>query len=119
MPLKKVSALVLAAGRSSRMGEVNKMLLNYQGKSFLNRVISQLQDCQLRELIVVTGFEEATVRAQLPTELRVVHNPFFQSGVHSSIQTGLAALANDSDGFLVCMGADLAMTDEINIFALT
>ncbi|MPZ12515.1 MAG: NTP transferase domain-containing protein [Kiloniellaceae bacterium] len=101
----KIAAVVLAAGQSRRMGQVNKLLAPVDGKPMVSHVIESLQASQARPLAVVTGHDYAAVEAVLPKNgFTLTHNPDYASGLSSSLRRGLAALPEDIDGALVCLG---------------
>ena len=101
----KIAAVVLAAGQSRRMGKVNKLLANVDGKPMVAHVIESLLASQARPLAVVTGHDYAAVEATLPKgAYTLTHNPDYASGLSSSLRRGLAALPEEIDGVLVCLG---------------
>lgn len=101
----RVAALVLAAGRSARMGGVNKLLAEIGGRPLLARVVDALLATPARPLIVVTGHQARAVSAALGgRDLRFVHNPEYAEGIGASIRTGVRALEAKLDGALVCLG---------------
>ncbi len=100
----KVAALVLAAGRSRRMGGPNKLLLEIGGKPMVRHVVEALLASRARPVVVVTGHESdrvAAALAHLPVTL--VHNPDHAEGLSSSLRVGLDALPEEVDGVLVCL----------------
>lgn len=101
----KIAAVVLAAGQSRRMGKVNKLLAPVDGKPMLAHVLESLTGSQARPLAVVTGHDYAAVEAVLPKNgFTLTHNPDYASGLSASLRRGLAALPEDIDGVLVCLG---------------
>jgi len=108
-----VSAVVLAAGLSRRMG-TNKLLLPFGERTVLAQVISVLQGCPLGEIVVVTGHEHEKVEEMLGrypgrkgSGFRFVYNPDYATGeMLSSIQVGLVAMREDShcDAALIVLG---------------
>ena len=102
-----IVALVLAAGRSRRMGS-NKLLLAFGERTVLGQIISVLQNCPLDAIIVVTGHERDKLEAalgQAPPSLRFVYNPDYANGdMLASIQAGLAAMPADDQAALVVLG---------------
>jgi molybdenum cofactor cytidylyltransferase len=92
--------LILAAGESRRMGSP-KALLEFQGESFLDRLIG-LFSRRCAPVIVVLGAECETVRAGLRrlSQALIVENPDFLHGQLSSMQCGLRAAPAGSDGVL-------------------
>jgi len=109
-----ITALVLAAGLSRRMG-TNKLLLPFGERTVLGQIISVLQVCPLDAIIVVTGHKRDKIEAMFgptPPTLRFAYNPNYASGdMLSSIQTGLAALLDDSR----CQAALVALGDQPQI----
>ena len=101
----KIAAIVLAAGQSRRMGNVNKLLAPVDGKAMVSHVVESLAASQARPLVVVTGHDYAAVEAVLPKRgFTLTHNPDYASGLASSLRRGLAALPENVDGVLVCLG---------------
>ena len=71
-----ISAILLAAGSSRRMGAINKLLLPFQQSTILETVIDHLLELSQLELIVVLGHQSEEVRTaigELP--VRTVFNP--------------------------------------------
>ncbi len=96
----KTAGLILAAGRSSRMGRP-KALLEYNGDTFLNRQIFLMRP-RVDELAVVLGCRAAEIRPTIPAlpGLRVALNENYDRGMLSSLQTGIAALGSGADWLL-------------------
>ena len=100
-----VSALVLAAGRSTRMGPVNKLLVPVGGRAMVRGVVEQLEGSSVRPIIVVTGHEAERVgKALAGTEARLIHNPAYREGLSASIRAGLPALPESADAAIICLG---------------
>jgi molybdenum cofactor cytidylyltransferase len=87
-----VSALVVAAGRSTRMGR-NKLLLPFAGRTVIEHIVSVLLECPLAEVVVVSGHQhEALAECLAAWPVRVVFNPEYAQGeMRSSVQAGLRA----------------------------
>lgn len=102
----RVGAVVLAAGRSTRMGADNKLLCDVEGKKMIAHVVDGLLVTRVRPIVVVTGFEAKEVELALTDrDVRFVHNPHYAEGMSTSIQQGIAALENDHlDGAFVALG---------------
>jgi molybdenum cofactor cytidylyltransferase len=101
----KVAAIVLAAGRSSRMAPRNKLLELVEGKPIVARVAEAALGSGARPVILVTGFEASRVAAALgDLEVTIVQNPAHAEGLSTSLRTGLQALPADSDGALILLG---------------
>ncbi|MFY9553688.1 MAG: nucleotidyltransferase family protein [Blastocatellia bacterium] len=104
-----ISAILLAAGESRRMGEF-KQLLGFHDKTFVEHCVDNLLAARLDEVVVVTGHRESEVRAALGDRpVRFVKNPQYRSGMSSSIKSGFLAL---SEGTKACV---LALVDQPHI----
>jgi molybdenum cofactor cytidylyltransferase len=101
----KVAAVVLAAGRSSRMAPRNKLLEFIEGKPLIAQTVSAALDSGAGLVIVVTGFEAERVEEALRgLKVKVVHNADHAQGLSTSLRTGLGALPRNSDGALILLG---------------
>jgi len=96
--------VIMAAGRSSRMG-ANKLLMDDDGRPIVARVVEQALAADLAEVVVVTGHQEAELRAALAGQtVRFVSCPDYADGMSASLRTGLKALSTDIDAALVLLG---------------
>jgi molybdenum cofactor cytidylyltransferase len=96
-----IPALVLAAGKSSRMGRTKALLsLGSSGETFLHRIIRVLREGGADAVVVVIGGDAAAVRATLPrddAQISAVENPRYEEGQLSSLLVGLAAVEQRYD----------------------
>ena len=101
----RIAALVLAAGRSTRMGPVNKLLADVAGQPMVAQVVRATLASQAAPVVVVTGHEHDRVdRALAGLDVTTVHNPDYAAGLSTSLHRGLAALPAEADGVVVCLG---------------
>lgn len=108
---KHVSAIVLAAGLSRRMGPANKLLLPFEGRTVLEHAVRAVQGAPVAETVVVTGHEDAAARAALAgLDVRVVRNAAYAEGMASSIRCGVEAAAPTASGYLIGLG-DMPLLD--------
>lgn len=108
---RSVAAIVLAAGRSTRMGGPNKLLAELNGKPLVRIVAEQALASRASPVIVVTGHQHMEVqRALAGLDVQLVHNPDFATGLASSVRTGVAAVPDAADGAVVCLG-DMPLID--------
>jgi molybdenum cofactor cytidylyltransferase len=99
-----IGAIVLAAGTSSRMGEANKLLLDFRGKPLVRHTVEQLLRSSVDEIWLVTGFEGKKVaKAVEGMAVKIIHNPRFESGMSSSVKAGVAALPHEIEAFMICL----------------
>ena len=112
------SAVVLAAGTSSRMEGRNKLLLPIAGKSLIRRTVEQIVSAGPQEVVVVTGFQGrdvGRVLADLPVSLQP--NLRFEEGQMASVAVGVGALANATDAVMVCLG-DMVLLERLDYLDL-
>ena len=115
---RAIAAVVLAAGRSSRMGGPNKLLAEIGGKPLVRIVVDAVLASRARPVIVVTGHQRDKVEAALAgLPVKFVHNPHFADGLGTSLKAGIAALPAEADGAIVCLGdmpqVDAALIDRL------
>src|SRR6059036_2248292 len=99
-----ISAIVLAAGTSSRMGSP-KPLLTLGGRPLLERVLETVRDAAVDDIVVVLGHEADRVRDGVSFDgAHAVVNPAYIEGMSTSLQAGVRAADPRSDGFLIVLG---------------
>jgi molybdenum cofactor cytidylyltransferase len=107
----RFAAVILAAGRSTRMGGPNKLLAHVTGKPLARIAAEAALASQARPVVVVTGHQSETVADALrDLPLQFAHNPDFADGLSTSLRAGLAALPADIDGAVVML-ADMPQVD--------
>ncbi|OSI23263.1 MULTISPECIES: NTP transferase domain-containing protein [Bradyrhizobium] len=107
----QVAVIVLAAGRSTRMGGPNKLLAELDGKKLVRIATEQALASKASEVIVVTGHQTELIEQALQgLKVRFVKNPDFAGGIASSVKAGIAAVPEASDGAVVCLG-DMPLID--------
>ncbi len=108
---RHVAAIVLAAGRSTRMGGPNKLLAELDGKKLARIVAEQALASKASEVIVVTGHQAGLVEQALDgLKVKFVRNPDFAGGLASSVKAGISAVSDNVDGAIVCLG-DMPLID--------
>ena len=113
-----ISAIVLAAGESRRMGYVNKLELPVQGMPLIWRTVHTLLCSELQEIVVVVGHEAERVRAILDgLDVCVVYNEHYRQGQVSSVRAGLGAMSKPCDGMMICL-SDQALLEPADIHGL-
>lgn len=114
----RVAAIVLAAGRSSRMGSVNKLTAELHGAPLVNRTVDAALASRAEPVIVVTGHAEEDVRRALAGRPIVfVHNPDHAHGLSTTLRAGLSALGTGFHGAVICL-ADMPGVNASHIDAL-
>ena len=101
-----VALLLLAAGASTRMGQP-KQLLAYRGRTLLRHAAETAAASGCRPLVLVTGAIHAALAAEVAgLPFQIAHNTTWQTGMASSIQAGLAAVADAQPAALLIMLSD-------------
>jgi molybdenum cofactor cytidylyltransferase len=117
-PVRSFAAVVLAAGRSSRMGGPNKLLAEIGGRPLVRIVVEQALASRARPVVVVTGHQRERVEAALAgLPVKCVHNPHYADGLGTSLKAAIAGLPAEVDGAIVCLGdmpqVDAALIDRL------
>src|SRR3954451_16093015 len=98
-----ITAIVLAAGESRRMGRL-KLLLPFGTRTVIETVVDSLRASPVDEILVVTGHQSEVIEAALArAPARIVRNPDYRSGMLSSVQCGVAASAPETSWFLIAL----------------
>lgn len=101
----RIAGIVLAAGRSSRMGPRNKLLEPIGGEPMVRRVAATAIASGAQPIVVVTGYEAAAVTATLRgLDVTAILNPDYADGLSTSLLAGLSALPAGTDGALILLG---------------
>ncbi|HKK28816.1 MAG TPA: molybdopterin-binding/glycosyltransferase family 2 protein, partial [Alphaproteobacteria bacterium] len=101
----RIAAVVLAAGQSRRMGNINKLLQKIDGQPMVAHTLDAVAASEAYTTVVVTGHETDTISPLLKgRDVLVVHNPDYAEGLSTSLKAGLRSLPRDVDGVMVCLG---------------
>lgn len=114
--IERITAIVLAAGKSTRMGRP-KQLLTWGGKPLLQHVVDTAARSPVDELVVVLGAaaDEVMASLDLPPRVRIEINPDYELGQATSLRVGLGA-AKDAHAALILLGDEPDMRlDAINL----
>lgn len=107
----RFSAVVLAAGQSSRMQGRNKMLLPVGGEAVIRRSVRTVLESGVQEAVVVTGWQGREVMKELlDLSVTVQPNIRYEDGQMRSVGVGVAALAKPTDAIMVCLGDMVLLT---------
>lgn len=111
MTQPRFACLLLAAGKSSRMGGPNKLLLKVQGESLVHRTARKIMKVSFSQVIFVTGHDsEAVLKELRDFPVKKIFNPDFAAGMHTSVRAGVEALDPAIDAFFICL-ADQPLFD--------
>ena len=131
-PRLRIVAVVLAAGTASRMGGRPKCLLQRDGQTLLNRLLTALEDAGIDETVLVLGHKADIIQASLgsraPANLRGPHRPAMHihqlmnpqptDGQNSSLHLGLAKAQRLQAQWLMVALADQPLLDAADLQAL-
>lgn len=116
--MNRISAVLLAAGESRRMGEANKLELDVGCVSLLRRTARTLLASRLQEIVVVLGHEAAKTRPLLEgLPLQIVFNDVYRDGQMTSVYKGMESLSRPCDGVMICL-SDQPLLEPADINAL-
>lgn len=97
--MKDISAIILAAGKSKRMGQ-HKMLMPWGDTTVLEKVIQTLRSSEMEDIVLVTNIEiSSTLKLH---EERIVFND--DNEMLTSLQLGLRSQKPSAQAALICLG---------------
>lgn len=100
--MTKTAAILLAAGRSSRMGQL-KALLPWKGVPLIQYQIEQMTLANIDEIIVVLGYQAKELKQTISMQkVKIVENEAFEQGKSSSIRKGVASIQGETQGIYIC-----------------
>jgi len=113
IPEKKITGIILAAGKASRMGKT-KQLLPFRGSTLLGRVMENAAASDLHELIAVLGHDADRIMKSLDfSGMKTVINEEYSKGQSTSLIKGLEALSPSSAGALFLLADQPLVTPDI------
>ncbi len=109
-----ISAIILAAGESSRMGQLKQLMTLGKG-IILEYVIDNLLNSLVSEIIVVLGYKSEEVKKTIANKpVKIVVNPDYHQGMSTSIKTGLDSIDNQAKAVMIALG-DQPYIDSLTI----
>lgn len=105
-PPSTIAAVVLAAGKSTRMAPYNKLLVTDRaGKPMIARTVDNVLSSGARPVIVVTGHHADEIKAALAGRpVTYVPSPNYEAGLSESLKAGIAAVPPEARAAIVCLG---------------
>jgi molybdenum cofactor cytidylyltransferase len=116
-----LSAIVLAAGESTRMGSPKALLASPDGLPFVARIVNAFHDAKVDDVTVVTGRDHAAIvdaLARAGVEARVARNDEPSRGQLSSLWTGMDAAVTDTTAAILVTLVDVPMVSGATIGAV-
>lgn len=114
--MSEIWGIVLAAGESTRM-KVQKLLLPYQGKTMIEKVIENVTDSEVDRTLVVVGCNKDEIMGVIDhLPVSYCYNEKYTQGMLSSVKTGFRSLPEIFDAALVFQGDQpMISTEAVNI----
>lgn len=106
----RITAILLAAGQSIRMGARNKLLLEVEGRPMVRHVAETLLASRVDEVIAVVGHEHAAMAQALDgLPLRIVVNRDYAAGQMSSVRAGIEGIDGDPAAIVMALADQPAL----------
>ena len=101
-----ISAILLAAGQSRRMDGENKLTKKIKDSPLIKHSVKNILASSIDELIIVLGYQKEIIEKLIDKneKIKFVFNKDFESGMASSIKTGLDNLSKKTEAFFICLG---------------
>lgn len=107
-----IAAIVLAAGRSSRMGQ-HKLLLPLGGRPLVSYAVEAAAASVAEPVLIVLGYQATEVAEALPSgRCTTCINPNYASGMASSLRLGIETLSSLGDGTSPIIGVAVLLGDQ-------
>jgi molybdenum cofactor cytidylyltransferase len=115
----RIAAVVLAAGESRRMEGANKLLVEVDGRAVVSWVVEAVRGAGIADIYVVVGHQADEVRREVGgAGVTFVENEAYATGMASSLRAGVAALPEDVDAALICLG-DMPRVTAADVLSVT
>lgn len=111
-----ITGVILAAGTSSRMGSVNKLLLEYRHHTIVEETLAQLLESEVDDILVVTGFDRERVESILAGHggrVRFVYNDRYRAGRAESIKRAIENIDSRAEAALFMVADKPSVTAEL------
>jgi molybdenum cofactor cytidylyltransferase len=97
-----IGAIILAAGRSGRMGRC-KALLEIGGKTAVEQIQGNLAEAGIKTQVVITGHHAAEIELAIPSGFCVFNADYAAGGMISSVKSGVRSVRDQCDAMLVAL----------------
>ena len=100
-----ITAILLAAGLSSRTKQLNKLLINYKKKKIIQHSVSNILSSKIDYLLVITGRNHNKIRRYIPKKrnVKIIFNKNYKLGMSTSIKKGINYLPKDTNYFFITL----------------
>ena len=112
--MSKTGIIILAAGSSSRMGEL-KQLMTYKNKTFLQHIVGEAILANLKPVICVTGYKSDLIKESLSDlDVSIVYNTQWPEGMGSGISVGIKqVMLSDVDSVILAVSDQPYVSSEL------
>lgn len=94
-------AIIMASGNSTRFGNENKLLINYNGMTLFEFILNNVIDSDVfSQILVVTKFKEIIEICNKYPMVQVINNPLAHLGIAESIKLGIKNSFDFIDGYM-------------------
>ncbi|PPR15226.1 MAG: Nicotine blue oxidoreductase [Alphaproteobacteria bacterium MarineAlpha9_Bin3] len=99
-----ISSIILAAGQSNRMQNINKLLIKIKNKSMIQKIIESSLESMINNTVVVLGHDSENLLKLLNNKnITTIINKEYKNGQSSSLQAGISALPEDCDAAIILL----------------
>jgi len=107
-----VSCILLAAGTSSRMG-VDKLALLYNGKTIIEHSLNNILNAGFKDIVVVTRPHSGHENLIKESQIKIIENRQYESGIASSLIAGLQEIDSRAQGVIFALADQPLVTPDI------
>ena len=100
-----ITAILLAAGLSSRTKKFNKLLLSYKRKKIIQHSVSNILSSKIDYLLVITGRNHNNIKKYIPKNknIKIIFNKNYKLGMSTSITKGINYLPKNTSYFFITL----------------
>jgi molybdenum cofactor cytidylyltransferase len=111
--MPEICAIILAAGKSERMG-TNKLMLPFQGKPMINIVVDHVMESGITPIWIVMGaFRDDMLAALEGLPVKQCYNPDYEQGMFTSVQCGFRQIPSTADAAVLFLGDQPLIPGEV------
>lgn len=113
--MNDVWAIVLAAGMSTRMG-TQKLLLPFDGKTIVEKVVENILNSGIGNVVVVLGANSVEITEVLKSwPVQTIRNENFREGMHTSVISGVNVLPENAKAVVIFLGDQPFIPENVSV----
>ena len=109
-----MKAIILAAGKGSRMGRLtkntHKTLLKINGTSLLTKIVEDLRNLNIKDILIVTGYKSSLIKNHIKNKARY---SYFSNYKNTNNLQSLLHVKNELNSSFICLFSDLFFDKKI------